>query len=133
MTECLNLQELFGAKYRIFIDRDSAEGPRDKDPWLQEIRCRRGLIYPYSATHLAVQVDGHPFIAQRLRQMGFELVQDGDYEKTFLFTTDRFDEVAEIVQPYVRRRLSDEQRQNATERLAAYRANASEGAEAQTA
>lgn len=65
--------------------------------------------------------------------MGFDLVQDGDYEKTLIFTTNRFDEIAEIVQPYVRRHLSDEQRQNAVERLAAYRANASEGAEAQTA
>jgi hypothetical protein len=51
---CLNLLDLFGDKYKITIDRDSAEGPRDKDPWLQQIRCHYGLIYPYSATHLAI-------------------------------------------------------------------------------
>src|SRR5262249_39649494 len=74
---CLNLQQLFGNRCRITFDRDSAESSRDRDPWLQQIRCRRGLIYPYSATHLAVQVDYHPFVAQRLVRMGFKLIQDG--------------------------------------------------------
>lgn len=120
--ECLNLRELFGDKYRVTVDRESAESPRDKDPWVQEMRCRRGVIYPYSRSLLAVQVDYHPIIAQRLVRMGFQFIQDGDHEKTFVFTSDRFDEVAEIVQPYARRYLSEEQRQKAIERLVAHRA-----------
>jgi hypothetical protein len=34
---CMNLFEMFGNKYKVTFDRDSAEGPRDKDPWLQQI------------------------------------------------------------------------------------------------
>src|SRR5262249_15653489 len=96
---CISLVELFGDRYRVTLDRQSGEGPRDNRPWLQEIRCRRGLIYPYSATHLAVQVDYHRCVAQRLVRMGFQLIQDGDREKTFVFTIDRLDEVAVIVEP----------------------------------
>ncbi len=130
--ECLNLRELFGDKYRVSIDRESAEGPRDKDPWVQEMRCRRGIIYPFSATHLAVQVDYHPIIAQRLVRMGFGLVQDGDHERTFVFTMDRFDEVAELVLPRSRKYLSEEQRQKAVARLVAYGAKVARGAAAQS-
>lgn len=117
---CINLRELFGEKYRVSIDRESAEGPRDQDPWVQEMRCRRGLIYPYSATHLAVQVDYHRFIAKRLARLGLKLIQNGGHEKTFVFTTDRFDEVKELVRPYARRYLSEERRQEAIRRLVAY-------------
>src|SRR5262245_43032815 len=98
---CIDLLEIRGTRYRVTLDRKSGEGPRDNSPWLQQIRCRRGVIYPYSATHLAVQVDYHPFVAQRLVRMGFKLIQDGDDEKSFVFPPDRFDEVADFVQPYV--------------------------------
>src|SRR5262249_11424442 len=86
----------------------------------------------YSATHLAVQIDYHPFVAQRLTRMGFQLIQDGDDEKTLIFPPDRFDEIAELVQPHVRRHLTDEQREEARKRLAAWKANAKESPEAQT-
>jgi hypothetical protein len=119
---CLNLLDLFGDKYKITIDRDSAEGPRDKDPWLQQIRCHYGLIYPYSATHLAIQVDYHPVVAKRLVRLGFELIQDGDHEKTFIFTPDRFEELAAIVLPRRRPQRTPEQIEEATKRLAAWNA-----------
>jgi hypothetical protein len=39
MADCINLREHFGRQYRVAIDRESAEGPRDRDPWLWQIRC----------------------------------------------------------------------------------------------
>jgi hypothetical protein len=96
---CINLFDLFGDRYKVTIDRDSAEGPRDKDPWLQQVRCRYGLIYPHSATHLAIRLDHHPVVAMRLVRLGVELIQDGDHEKIFIFTPDRFQELADRPAP----------------------------------
>jgi hypothetical protein len=102
---CIDLRGRFGDRYRVTVDRESAEGPRDRDPWLCQIRCRRGLIYPYSATHLAVLVDGHREIARRVVALpGAVLMQDGDREKTVTFAVELFDQVAAVVRPYRRRR-----------------------------
>jgi hypothetical protein len=115
---CPNLLDLFGDKCKVTIDRDSAEGPRDKDPWLQQIRCRYGLIYPHSATHLAIRLDHHPVIAMRLVRLGFDLIQNGDDEKVLIFTPDRFQELAAVVQPHRRPQFTEQQIAEATERLA---------------
>jgi hypothetical protein len=115
---CINLFDVFGNKYKVTIDRDSAEGPRDKDPWLQQIRCHYGLIYPHSATYLAIRLDHHPVIAMRLARLGFGLIQDGDDEKVLIFTPDRFQELADIVQPHRRPQFTERQIAEATQRLA---------------
>jgi hypothetical protein len=59
-NEPVNLNRKYGHRYVVTVDEESVEGPRDRDPWLARIETRTGLIYPYSATHLGVQVDGHP-------------------------------------------------------------------------
>src|SRR6516162_3941051 len=94
---CLNLRQLFGKKYRL--GWDAAREGYDKDPWLLEMPCYRGTIYPWSSTLLAVEVDYHPGVARKLARLGLVKVQDGNHEKTFVFPLDRFAEVAAIVRP----------------------------------
>lgn len=122
--ECINLQEQLGDRYKIAFDPayDPAHRRKDAlDPWSMVIPCRRGTIYPFGGDLLAVEIDGRPRTAKRLEQLeGVTLYQDGDREKTFVFHVGLFPEVARIVQPRRKRRLSAEQRRKAAERLRKY-------------
>jgi hypothetical protein len=123
---CLNLRERFGRHYRIAFDPcyDPKGVPRAKlDPWYMTIPCRLGTIYPVGGDRLAVEVDYHPHVARKLAALpGAALTQNGDREKTFTFPAALFDQVAAVVRPYRRRRVSEAQRQAAREALARYRA-----------
>jgi hypothetical protein len=103
----VDLNQLYGHKYAVTYDRESATGPRDRDPWLAQIKTRRGLVYPYSDTHLGVQVDGHPKVARRVAELGYRLIQDGDTEKTFLVPAEDLERIAPLIRPYRRRRYKD--------------------------
>ena len=122
---CINLQERFGSEYRITFDTSyDAHGRRKatRDPWMMQIPCRRGVIYPHGHSRLAVEVDHRPKIAAQLSELhGVRLLQDGDGEKTFLFDVTDFSRVAAIVKPRKRRRWSDEQRRLKAELLARVR------------
>lgn len=113
----INLREQFGDRYRIGFDPayDHRNVPRAKlDPSMMTIPCQgKGVtIYAYSDTHLAVDVDGRPGITKSLMTFpGLVLWQDGNIEKTFLFPVSLFPEVAQIVKPRRRPRLTDEQRE----------------------
>ena len=92
------------------------------DPWLMRLPCRgRGVtVYPFGGDRLAVEVDGRPGLAKKLAGIpGVVLWQDGDGEKTFLFPVGRFSEVAAVVKPHRRRRLSPEWRAELARRLLA--------------
>ena len=116
-TACIDLVARFGGEYRISRD-PAAEGRTD--PWMAQIPCQRGIIYPHGGDMLAVEVDGRPITAGKLAALGLTLHQDGDREKTFLFPVEGFPEVAAIVLPRKRRRQTPEQRQAAIERLAGF-------------
>src|SRR5262245_29444230 len=70
-----------------------------------EIPTRVGVIYEYSDTLLAVQCDGHPGIAAKLKRLGLRVHQDGDDEVTFLVPHEDLDAIAPLIRPRVRRRL----------------------------
>jgi hypothetical protein len=108
VAACPDLAGLYGDKYQL--SRDPAAGPGDTDPWVVTLPCRYGVIYPHGPDTLAVEVDGHPKVAARLRRMGLKAQQDGDGEWTFLFDVADFDRVAEVVRPRRRRVLSPEGR-----------------------
>ncbi|HMF17667.1 MAG TPA: hypothetical protein VKE98_10705, partial [Gemmataceae bacterium] len=120
MATCINLWERFGDRYRITFEEVATVRGRKGDPWLMQISCRLGTIYPHGGDLLALEIDYHDFTAARLRRLGLEVVQDGDREKTLLFGVDRFEEIAAIVQPKKRRRLTLEHRQASIQRLKAY-------------
>ena len=51
--ECINLNEHFGTRYRITFDAayDSRTRPPAKlDPWMMQIPCQRGVMYPYGGS-----------------------------------------------------------------------------------
>jgi hypothetical protein len=106
-TDPVDLRRTYGHKYAVTTDTDSAEGPRERDPWLARIETRTGQVYPYSATHLGVQVDGHPRVAGRLVRMGYPPIQEGDTEKTFLVPAEDLDRIARLIKPRRRRRFKD--------------------------
>lgn len=112
---CINLEEIFGDRYRITWDPayDPSHVPHDKrDPWMMQIPCEgKGVtIYPYGGTTLAVEVNRRPSIANKLTRMeGVKLHQDGSTETTFLFDVTLFEAVAAIVNPKRRRRVTPTQ------------------------
>ena len=120
---CPDLQRLFGDRYVIGHDEayhaDYGSNAWRHDPWLLLIPCKHGHILPWTETELAASVDGHPIIAARVGRLEFtRVVQNGDHgELTACFTLDRFDAIAEIMHPHRRRQWTDEQRQEASERM----------------
>jgi len=105
---CIDLAKRFGGNYRIrFDEADDRRRRRTVDPWMLELPCRRGVIYPHGGNILAVIVDGRPKVASQLRRLPCcSVLQDGDGESTFLFDVTHFPEVAAIVLPRRRRRAS---------------------------
>ena len=65
----------------------------------------------YGEETLAIELNRHPGVAKQLVRLGLQIVQDGDHKKTFVFSVDRFDAVAEIVKPRKRRQVSEAERQ----------------------
>jgi hypothetical protein len=112
---CINLLDLFSDRYRITFDLaySARHVHRAKlDPWMMEIPCQgRGvMIYLHGGDTLAVEVDRRPSIVAKLKAIeGLNLHQDGDLEKTFLFDVALFEQVAEVVKPRKRRRLTPTQ------------------------
>ena len=122
---CINLKDRYGDQYRI--EFDPAYNPRKVpggklDPWYMVIPCRRGSIHPHGGNLLAVDVDYRAVTAKRVAALdGVALHQDGDCEKTFVFHVDLFDEVAKLVRPRRRRRLTEQQRRDGAARLRKHR------------
>ena len=118
-SPCINLLCRFGKRYKITWD--PCFNPKGKhreslDPWMMQIPCQRGTIYPPGGTLLAVEVDGRPITANKLFNIDCcQLYQDGDHEKTFLFDVADFETVAEIMKPRRKRQLSDVERQKLRE------------------
>jgi hypothetical protein len=132
---CIDLRERFGDPYKIGHDEAAATWGERREPWMQTIPCRLGMIYPHGGIRLAVEVDHHPGAARKLAAIpGITIHQDGGWhrEMTFLFHVDLFDAVAKIVRPRRRRRLAAEQRQTCAERLAKVRLNSLRGGDPAT-
>ncbi len=125
-AECPNLRELYGDRFRIGHDPLAATPSQRKDPWMMTILCRGGaVIYPHGRGVLAGEVDYRPHLAKRLAAIpGVRLHQCGNGERSLLFPVNLFDQVAELVKPRRRRRLTQEQRAANVGRLAAWRENA---------
>lgn len=124
MTTCISLAERFSEKYRITFDPaiDPHGKHRDKiDPWLIQIPCCRGTIYPFGGDTLAVEIDGHQLIVGQLKRLACCRVhQLGDHDATFLFDVADFDAVAAIVLPHRKPQLTEAQKAEAAERLKRY-------------
>ena len=133
---CVNLLEAY-KDYKVTFDPayESRRVPRRcLDPSMMQLPCRgKGVtIYPFGGDRLAVEVDGRPGLAKKLTGTpDVEPWQDGDREKTFLFPVGRFSEVAAVVKPHRRRRLSPEWRAELARRLLAAQTSRSQALQAQ--
>ena len=130
----VNLAARFGRDYKVGHDPAARTRRQKRDPWMLQLPCRgKGVtIYPHGGDWLAVEVDGRPGLAKQLAAIpGVELWQNGDGEKTFLFPVGRFSEVAAVVQPHRRRRLSPERRAELARRLLAAQTSRRQALQAQ--
>ena len=122
--QCVNLRNVFGKQYQISFDPayDPLNRPRHSiDPWMMLIPCERGVIYPFGGKSLCVEVIGRPVTANRLAALPCcKMIVDGEAETAFRFDVQDFAQVAAHVKPRRRRRLREDQRKKAVERLKAY-------------
>jgi hypothetical protein len=108
---CIDLAKHFGDKYRIGHDQAAITPSERHNPWMKTVLCRRGTVYPYGGDMLAVEIDYRPSTAKKLAAVpGIIHHQAGDAEQTFLFPLALFNQVAAIVKPRRRRKLSAEQK-----------------------
>ena len=114
-STCLNLQALYGDRYRITFD-PAAKLERNgrRDPWQFVIPCKYGGIFPFNETQLAVMVCGSRKVPEA-RGLGLTIHQDGDTEAIFLFAPRQFGEVAKIAKPRKKRQVTEKQRQRLAE------------------
>lgn len=99
-----------GDRFRITSEETAIKGGK-WDPWLAQIRCRYGHIYPHGGDALGVAVDsGRVIIAGRIRKLPFvEVTQDGDGgELNAVFHRRDLETVLEIMRPYRRKQFSEE-------------------------
>jgi hypothetical protein len=119
MITCVNLREPFGDRFRVLLEEPAASYA---DPWCHTMPCRFGQIYPHGGDLLDFASNGRGSVAKRVAALPFTTVtQDGADGVNITFAFEHFDEVAAIVKPRRRRRLSDTQRAAACERLRKYR------------
>jgi hypothetical protein len=120
IEDCINLQERFGKRYRVGWKATKGQWAREDWPWLMEIRCRYGIVYPVGGEILAVVTD-RPRLGAKLRALPCVLSSRGDVETVITFHVDDIEAVLAVLKPYRRRQLSEAQKQQQAERLAAFR------------
>ena len=119
-TTCIDLKARFGDVLRIEHEEsyvaDRGEHVRTADPWLMMIPCQHGHICPWGGDILAACTDRRGPVAKRLTESGHtEVWMDGDDGVNVKFHVDDFEEIAAIMKPRKRRRLSPEHRQKLVE------------------
>jgi hypothetical protein len=112
---CVNLKDAFGDRFKVLFEESyRAERPeyrREKAPWLMILPCQHGHIGPWDGTLLAACTDKAGGIAKRLKSLSFTTVaQDGTDGANIVFDVEYFDQVASIMKPRKRRRLSEAQK-----------------------
>ena len=86
------------------------------------IPCRKGHLMPFDDSHFAACTNHRGPTVNRLMAIpSARMWQDGDDGANVVFHIDHFEEVAVVMKPRRRRKLSPEARQAAVERLVKYR------------
>lgn len=113
-----NLERRFGDRY--VIQDDGINNPdRIERVWCQEIPHKTGTIYPCGFNGDLAVWSNSARIMTKLESLGMKRIQGGS-ESCYRFPVSQFEQVAAIVRPKKRRRLSAEQRTKSIERLKAY-------------
>ena len=125
-AECVNLKERFGDRFKVANEEsyqaERGDHGRAEDPWLMVILCLNGEIYPYGDDQLVASTKVAGGVARALTALAFTtLHKDGSDGADVIFPVDRFDEVAGIMKPRKRRRVSDAERKRLAEMGAKFR------------
>jgi hypothetical protein len=102
---CIDLQARFGKRYRIGWEAGGAtkgQWPEADRPWLMEIRCRFGRIFPKGGEILQAMTD-RPRMGTKLRALPCVLAARGDLETVVTVHVDDIDQVLALLRPYRRR------------------------------
>lgn len=123
--QCINLKERFGDRCKVEFDESYfAERPEFRAaeaPWLVIIPCQNGFVCPWGNDNLAACTNHRGRIVKKLKALPDTTVaQDGHDGANVIFPVDQLEEIARIMKPRKRRRLSDTQRRQAAERLREY-------------
>jgi hypothetical protein len=117
----IDLKAQFGKRYRITLDPSAVGEPRAEHAWYYRIACKRGFVSVHGKDTLAAWTDRRLLKSKLASVPGVKVHQEGDAEIRVLFPVECLDGVLEVLQPYVRRQLSPEQRQLGAERLRQWR------------
>ena len=126
MTSCIDLKELFGDRFKLDVDggfyAERPEFRREEEPWLTHILCQHGHIGVWGDDLLVACTNSAGAVATRLKALSFaEVAQDGTDGVNVTFPLEHFDEVAEVMKPRKRRRLSEEHKAKLAASNAKYR------------
>ena len=123
-----SLKQMFGKQVKVTTEDCPIEGDR---AWYEEIRGKRGFIYPQSETHVCVQT------TKQIHKKLMELFGDkakhkrhGDAEYELIIPVELTRSVFRYIKPRKYRQLSEAQKNVLRARLAAIRAAEVSGFEA---
>lgn len=112
-STCINLEERFGARYRVRFEANGTTKPRwDREdwPWLMEIHGRYGMVYPQGSDILQAMTKRRRIGAQ-LRALPCVLTARGERETVITFHIDDAPAVFQLIKPYRRRQVSAAERE----------------------
>lgn len=113
-AEPIDLKQRFGSEYRVSLDESyfaHGTGREAEKLWMWRIECKYGHIYPHGGEVLGAYCNRR-LVRGKLKKLPCcKVHQEGDFETTVLFHVSHFDEVAKVIKPKRRRRITDEQKQ----------------------
>ena len=126
----IDLKATYGDDYRIELDESyfaesGSSTKRCSNPWYFQIPGRLGHVAPYSGSRMIASLDPQKsnYRVKRLLELpGVEPFQVGDCEASVLFGLADFRAVAKFLGLRKRRKMSEEQRVAASDRLKSLRA-----------
>lgn len=115
MNDCINLRERFGDKYRVTYEEsyyaEHGDHGRADDPWLLQLECENGTIYPYGGNELVASTRRRGPVANRLAALACVTVwRDASDGIDVRIDVANFDKVAAVMKPRRKRQVSDAER-----------------------
>lgn len=132
---CINLEARFGRRYRIGWEADGAtryQWQEAERPWLMELRCRYGKVYPWGGELLLAMTDKRRIGAQ-LRRLACVLQTQGDEEVVIRFHVDDIEQVLALLKPYRRRQVSEAEKERLTAMGERFRFGRTDGVQSEQA